>query len=146
MLRCRHSRSVSHTIYATQNNILTTTSFLFLISIPLQLFINKHHKKEKRYGPGPANGYTKGSGMKFWQRKQRRNRGLRDPEVGTVPVAAGGLAAPAHDVRPSHDTAYTGSTVAAPNSGYDHHHNKTMSGGYHTAPTGTYQQTPATNY
>jgi len=119
-------------------------AFLFLISIPLQLFINKHHKKEKRYGPGPSNGYTKGSGIKFWQRNQRRNRGLRDPEVAATPVAAGGLAAPGHDVRPSHDTAYTGSTVAAPGAGYDNNKSR-LSGGYHTAPTGTYQ-TPATNY
>ncbi|KAH7399076.1 hypothetical protein DE146DRAFT_656471 [Phaeosphaeria sp. MPI-PUGE-AT-0046c] len=119
-------------------------AFLFLISIPLQLFINKHHKKEKRYGPGPANGYTKGSGVKFWQRKQRRNRALHDPEVAVAPVAAGGLAAPGHDVRPSHDTGYTGSTVAAPGAGYDSHKSR-LSGGYHTAPTGTYQ-TPATNY
>jgi len=119
-------------------------AFLFLISIPLQLFINKHHKKEKRYGPGPSNGYTKGSGIKFWQRKQRRS-GLRDPEVAATPVAAGGLTAPAHDVRPSHDTAYTGSTVAAPGTAYDTHNKSRLSGGYHTAPTGTYQ-TPATNY
>jgi hypothetical protein len=103
----------------------------------------KHHKKEKRYGPGPANGYTKGSGMKFWQRNQR-NRAV-DPEVAPMP-AQGGLTAPViqHDIRPSHDTAYTGSTVAAPNSGFDNH-KTTLNGGYHTAPTGTYQ-TPATNY
>lgn len=109
--------------------------------------MTKHHQKEKRYGPGPSNGYTKGSGMKFWQRNQRNN-GMRDPEVAAVPVAAGGLAAPAHhDVRPSHDTAYTGSTVAAPHvGGVDDHHKTTgLDGGYHTAPTGTYQ-TPATNY
>ncbi|KAH7090774.1 hypothetical protein FB567DRAFT_520609 [Paraphoma chrysanthemicola] len=117
-------------------------AFLFLISIPLHIFLSRHHKKEKRYGPGPANGYTKGSGMKFWQRRKARKQGLRDPEVGTVPVS-GGLAAPGHNVRPSHDTAYTGSTVAAPNSHYEH--NKPVTGGYHTAPTGTYN-TPATNY
>jgi hypothetical protein len=117
-------------------------AFLFLISIPLHILLSRHHKKEKRYGPGPSNGYTKGSGLKFWQRNQRR-KGLRDPEVGTVPVS-GGLAAPVHDVRPSHDTAYTGSTVAAPNAGYEH--NKPIHGGYHTAPTGTYHNTPATNY
>jgi hypothetical protein len=125
-------------------NILIKSSFLFLISIPFQLFMARHHKKEKRYGPGPANGYTKGSGMKFWQRNQR-NRGLRDPEVAATPAAAG-LQTPAiqHDIRPSHDTAYTGSTVAAPGAGYDNH-KTTLNGGYHTAPVGTYQ-TPATNY
>ena len=117
-------------------------AFLFLISIPVQLWIGRHHKKEKRYGPGPSNGYTKGSGVKFWQRN-RKNKAMRDPEVATVPAASGGLHAPGHNVRPSHDTAYTGSTVAAPNTAYEH--NKPLGGGYHTAPTGTYQ-TPATNY
>jgi hypothetical protein len=111
--------------------------------------MTKHHQKEKRYGPGPSNGYTKGSGMKFWQRNQRRNDGLRDPEVAAVTPATGGLAAPVvqHDIRPSHDTAYTGSTVAAPhvNCADDHHKNTGLHGGYHTAPTGTYQS-PATNY
>lgn len=123
-------------------------AFLFLLSVPLQIFMNRHHKKEKRYGPSPSNGYTRGSGVKFWQRNQRKRSGVRDPEVGTVPHATGGLAAPTHDVRPSHDTAYTGSTVAAPGTGYDtaHGHNKRVSGGYHTAPTGTYHNTPATNY
>jgi hypothetical protein len=110
----------------------------------MALLTSRHHKKEKRFGPGPSNGYTKGSGAKpkFWQRKQRTT-GLRDPEVGAVPMTTGGLAAPTHDVRPSHDTAYTGSTVAAPHTGYDSaHHNKNLSGGYHTAPTGTYNTTP----
>jgi hypothetical protein len=121
------------------------------------MFLARHHTKEKRYGPGPSNGYTKGSGRKFWQRKQRTT-GLQDPEVGTVPVAAGGLVAPtvAHDMRPSHDTAYTGSTVGAPHVGcVDEHNHKTtgLSGGYHTAPTGTYaapaapyHNTASTNY
>jgi hypothetical protein len=125
-------------------------ALLLLLAIPLQLALSKHHKKEKRYGPGPSNGYTAGSGgMKFWQRKKARRSGLNrhDPEVGAVPVASthGGLAAPTHDVRPSHDTAYTGSTVAPPGAAYDgahHGHKKTLSGGYHTAPVGTYQNTP----
>ncbi|KAH8717105.1 hypothetical protein GQ44DRAFT_688299 [Phaeosphaeriaceae sp. PMI808] len=119
-------------------------AFLFLLSIPVQLFLGRHHKKEKRFGPGPKNGYTKGSGIKFWQRNQRK-KGLRDPEVGTVSTATGGLVAPTHDVRPSHDTAYTGSTVAAPHTGYENT-SKPLHGGYHTAPTGTYHSTPATNY
>jgi hypothetical protein len=117
-------------------------AFLFLLSVPVQMFLGRHHKKEKRYGPGPSNGYTKGSGRKFWQRKPRTQT-LRDPEVAAAPHATGGLAAPTHDVRPSHDTAYTGSTVAAPNAAYEH--NKPVVGGYHTAPTGTYKA-PATNY
>ncbi|KAH7382156.1 hypothetical protein BKA66DRAFT_463885 [Pyrenochaeta sp. MPI-SDFR-AT-0127] len=117
-------------------------AFLFLISTVVQLCLGRNHKKEKRFGPSPSNGYTKGSGVKFWQRN-RRSKGLRDPEVGTVPAATGGLAPSHHDYRPSHDTAYTGSTVAAPNAPYEH--NKPLAGGYHTAPTGTYKNTAA-NY
>lgn len=120
---------------------------LFLFSVLFQLFLSRHHKKEKAFGPSPKNGYTKGSGVKFWQRnKAHRTTGHRDPEVGTVPVATtGGLAPPvaAHEYRASHDTAYTGSTVNAPGAQYDS--NKPLHGGYHTAPAGTYN-TPATNY
>jgi hypothetical protein len=121
-------------------------AFLFLISALVQMLLMKHHKKEKAFGPGPNNGYTKGSGMKFWQRKKaHRTTGHRDPEVGTIPATTGGLAAPvAHDYRPSHDTAYTGSTVAAPsNTGYET--NKPVQGGYYTAPNGTYGATPTHN-
>lgn len=122
-------------------------AFLFLFSVLLQLFLRRNHKKEKAFGPSPKNGYTKGSGVKFWQRNRKAHRttGHRDPEVGTVP-ASGGLAPPAaaHDYRASHDTAYTGSTVAAPGTHYES--NKPLNGGYHTAPTGTYNTTTATNY
>ncbi|KAI4933383.1 uncharacterized protein J4E92_003049 [Alternaria infectoria] len=119
-------------------------AFLFLLSALVQVFLMKHHKKEKAFGPGPSNGYTKGSGMKFWQRrKANRTTGHRDPEVGTVPATtAGGLAVPAgtHDYRPSHDTAYTGSTVAAPPTGFAT--DKPVAGGYHTAP----HVAPTANY
>ncbi|KAJ4368789.1 hypothetical protein N0V83_005871 [Neocucurbitaria cava] len=122
-------------------------ALLFLISALIQMCLARHHKKEKAFGPGPRNGYTKGSGVKFWQRNRRakHNSTLRDPEVGTVPATGGGLAphGASHDYRPSHDTAYTGSTVAAP--GTTHEHHKPAAGGYHTAPTGTYKNT-ATNY
>lgn len=44
--------------------------FLFLVSAIWQVLMVRHHKKEKRYGPGPKNNYTKGSGSKlvFWKR------------------------------------------------------------------------------
>jgi len=114
-------------------------AFLFLFSAIVQLFLGRNHKKEKRFGPSPRNGYTKGSGVKFWQRN-RRSTGLRDPEV----AATGGLAPGHPDYRPSHDTAYTGSTVAAPGGVHDPH--KPMTGGFHTAPTGTYHNNAAANY
>ncbi|KAI8935017.1 hypothetical protein NX059_008682 [Plenodomus lindquistii] len=119
-------------------------AFFFLISALLQFALRRDHKKEKAFGPSPTNGYTQGSGTKFWQRKKRAPMAT-DPEVGTVPVGAGGLAPPVagHNYRASHDTAYTGSTVGAPGATYEH--NKPVTGGYHTAPAGTYQS-PATNY
>ncbi|OSS50040.1 hypothetical protein B5807_05080 [Epicoccum nigrum] len=131
-------------------------AFLFLLSIPVQMFLGRHHKKEKRFGPGPTNNYTAGSGRKFWQRKNRKSE-LRDPEVATVPVTTTpttGHAALApgahHDYRPSHDTHMTGSTAYGGPHVADGPldkttYNKPVTGGYHTAPTGTYA-TPATNY
>ncbi|CAI7663012.1 unnamed protein product [Penicillium manginii] len=44
--------------------------FLFLISILFQVLLARHHKREKRFGPSPANGYTSGSRRRWW----RRNR------------------------------------------------------------------------
>ncbi|KAF2005148.1 hypothetical protein P154DRAFT_518693 [Amniculicola lignicola CBS 123094] len=120
-------------------------AFLFAVSAIVQLCLGRHHQKEKRFGPSPRNNYTRGSGGKFWQRKNK-NHGLRDPEMAGAVPATGTLAPGVHHhdgVRPSHDTAYTGSTVGGTGV-YDNHH-KPLAGGYHTAPTGTYA-TPATNY
>ncbi|KAF2446846.1 hypothetical protein P171DRAFT_429801 [Karstenula rhodostoma CBS 690.94] len=116
---------------------------LFFISALVQLALARHHKKEKRFGPSPTNNYTSGRGRGgFFGRRKNRTTGLRDPEVA---AGAGTLSTgPTHDVRPSHDTAYTGSTVAGPG---PYEHNKPLTGGYHTAPTSTYaHNTPATNY
>ncbi|KAJ5194597.1 uncharacterized protein N7498_008035 [Penicillium cinerascens] len=44
--------------------------FLFLISILFQIALARHHKREKRFGPSPANGYTSGRGRKFWSRRK----------------------------------------------------------------------------
>lgn len=119
-------------------------AFLFLISAVVQLALGRHHKKEKRFGPGPSNGYTRGSGVKFWQRRKARRTGLRDPEMAGGVPASTTLAPGATDVRPSHDTAYTGSTAARHSATYENA-NKPIHGGYHTAPTGTYNNA-ATNY
>ncbi|KAF7167839.1 hypothetical protein CNMCM5623_001002 [Aspergillus felis] len=46
--------------------------FLFLISILFQLLYARHHKREKRFGPSPANGYTYGTQRRgFWRRNKR---------------------------------------------------------------------------
>ncbi|KAJ5184122.1 hypothetical protein N7492_001738 [Penicillium capsulatum] len=42
--------------------------FLFLISILFQVLLARHHKREKRFGPSPANGYTSGSRRKWFSR------------------------------------------------------------------------------
>ncbi|KAF2741097.1 hypothetical protein EJ04DRAFT_507517 [Polyplosphaeria fusca] len=119
-------------------------AFLFLISALVQLALGRHHKKEKRFGPSPSNNYTRGSGVKFWQRRRKNRGGLRDPEMAGAVPPSGTLAPGATDVRPSHDTAYTGSTVAPQSATYENPH-KPLHGGYHTAPTGTYNNA-ATNY
>jgi len=45
--------------------------FLFLISILFQTLLARHHKREKRFGPSPANGYTSGSRRGFFGRKKK---------------------------------------------------------------------------
>ncbi|KAI9728042.1 MAG: hypothetical protein M1834_007856 [Cirrosporium novae-zelandiae] len=71
---------------------------LFIISAALTVGMARHHKREKAYGPSPANNYTSGrSRGKFWQRKKRNTY---DAEM----AVAGGL-------RPSAETGLTGSTA-----------------------------------
>lgn len=83
------------------------------------MLLARHHKKEKAFGPSPTNGYTSGSGKKpkFWQRKPKTANGTmhRDTEM-TAGATNLGTTHPV--VRPSHDTGYTGSTVA-PTGAYD---------------------------
>ncbi|KAI9792932.1 MAG: hypothetical protein M1816_001254 [Peltula sp. TS41687] len=88
---------------------------LFLLTALLQVLLVRHHKKEKRYGPSPANGYTSGSGKKsFFGRK--KNTYARDAELataGTGAVAAVETEKHHHNhIRPSGETGYTGSTMA----------------------------------
>ena len=114
---CRVSQSLSISRFLS----LTLYSVLFLLSAVIQLLLGKHHKKEKRYGPGPSNNYTSGSGSTkkpFWKRNKKTTR---DAELGAVGVGA--VAAVDHhkhskDIRPSNDTALTGSTAATPESRY----------------------------
>lgn len=123
-------------------------AFLFLCSAVLQFWLHRHHKKEKRYGPSPANGYTSGPGKRrFWQRKPKANKHhtARDAEL----AGAGALPKEHHtDYRPSHDTGYTGDTTVAPGAPtalYDapgHHTN----GAYHTTPLTTNNAPRHTNF
>jgi hypothetical protein len=111
--------------------------FLFLLTALFQVFLLRKHKKEKRFGPGPSNNYTGGAPKRnFWQRKKK---GTTDAEMATATtVGAGGLA-PGHqtnDIRPSHDTAYTGSTVAAPGVAGDKYDKVDGANGYATHPNG----------
>lgn len=71
--------------------------FLFLLTAIYQVFLIKRGKKEKRYGPSPANNYTSGSGRRpFWKRSKRTNKDME--AAGTF----GGSAA-----RPSGETGTT---------------------------------------
>lgn len=107
-------------------------AFLFLISAFMQLWLGRHHQREKRFGPSPANNYTSGSGNR-WFGRRRGPKTTHDAYAKDTEVA-GGLAAADH---PSHETGYTGTT-----------------GGYHTGPIGTSvnpygyenRRTAATNY
>lgn len=47
---------------------------LFVISFFLQIPMARSHKREKRFGPSPANGYTSGSTRRrFWRRNNKAN-------------------------------------------------------------------------
>ncbi|KAI9739491.1 MAG: hypothetical protein M1835_003200, partial [Candelina submexicana] len=113
-------------------------ALLFLISMLMQYLLNRHHKKEKAFGPSPANDYTSGKSSKtrFWKRKNnaaKKPKHLdheKDTELGVVGagVGAGAYAAEDHHHnRNSGVTAYTGSTVAAPDhaaNGHTHKHHE----------------------
>ncbi|EMC96494.1 hypothetical protein BAUCODRAFT_70359 [Baudoinia panamericana UAMH 10762] len=121
---------------------------LFLVTAVMQIALVRHHKKEKRYGPSPSNNYTSGPGKRrgMFGRKNKKHNATHEAELGAAGVGAGagGLAAGQHDTRPSHETGYTGSTVAAPGTAsYDkvdaHHGHQPHGthGGYYTQPQGT---------
>ena len=100
--------------------ILTLCSVLFLISAALEIVLSRARKREKRYGPSPANNYTSGSGKRrFWQRKNNKNKAHKhqDEELGAL--GAGALVAEEkhrtrdnrNSERISDDTAMTGTTA-----------------------------------
>ncbi|KAJ9621996.1 hypothetical protein H2203_006877 [Taxawa tesnikishii (nom. ined.)] len=110
-------------------------AFLFLITALMQVFLVRHHKKEKRFGPSPANNYTSGSGKaRFWQRKPKKTT-TKDAELGTygAGVPASGLAAPQADHSPYKEV---DNTATAPLT-HQHHAPHGAHGGYYTQPQGT---------
>ena len=120
--------------------------FLFLITAVLQVLLARHHKKEKKYGPGPSNNYTSGAGRRpFWKRNKKVHN-TRDAEMATAGAGAG--------MRPSHDTGYTDATLHGANTDpkfgepgygntYAHNTTTTTTGPYTTT---NYGHTAGTNY
>lgn len=101
---------------------------LFLLSALLQILLVRHHKKEKRYGPSPANGYTSGSGRKGFFGRKANNDYARDAELATTGTTAVVEEKHHNHIRPSGETGYTGSTMATADAA--HTSNK-----YNTQPT-----------
>ncbi|EXJ94398.1 hypothetical protein A1O1_02792 [Capronia coronata CBS 617.96] len=88
--------------------------FLFLVTAVVQVLLARHHRKEKRFGPGPTNNYTSGTARQPFWRRSRKTGYTRDAEMATGAGIGGNT--PAHNattVRPSHETGMTGSTVNA---------------------------------
>lgn len=126
---------------------------LFLLTALVQIMLVRHHKKEKRYGPSPANNYTTGSGSRGFFRRNKANNTVRDAELATagatttVPpttttTTTAALETEKHNhqhMRPSQETGYTGytgSTVAQQSDGYNGV--KTIHGGVPPVNTQTY--------
>ena len=91
------------------SQLLTFRSGLFLLSAVFQLVLWLNHKKEKKYGPGPSNNYTSGSGKR--SRFGRKNKTTAAPAVEKTHVntharhADRDIELGATDMRPSADTA-----------------------------------------
>ena len=95
-IHCCYHRCVGTLLQPNSQHQLTPASFLFLVSVALEILLSRAHKREKRYGPSPSNNYTSGYGkQRFWQRKNKKNKhNNEDAELGAV--GAGALAAEEH--------------------------------------------------
>ena len=108
-------------------------SFFFIISALTEVLLARHRKKEKRFGPSPANNYTSGYGSK---RRGlfgfRRNRGTA--------ATANDNALPTHthpdEVRESYNTDTT--RIGENGAGYNNNNNKYGESGYNRYGDGTY--------
>jgi len=131
-----------HTICRLETVVFAVSilgALFFLLAALVQFWLGKHHHKEKKFGPSPANGYTSGSGRRgFFSRRKRASTHShhRDAEVGAIPAAA--VATHHTNGRHSYNTATTDSyagnkyeeTQYAPPVGAP------VAGGYHTGPAG----------
>jgi len=107
-------------------------AFLFLISALFQLWLGRHHQREKKYGPSPQNNYTAGSGVRFFKRKRGNKTAhaaaAKDAEAGYIPPAGH---TNGHTL--ANDDTYVGNKYeAAP-----HNAGIPTAGGYHTGPAGS---------
>jgi hypothetical protein len=120
-------------------------AFIFAISALTQLWLGRHHQREKRFGPSPKNNYTAGSGSRWF--KRRRGPKTTHDAYAKDAEATGALGVPPNDLRPSQETGYTGTTAGVDGTyagnKYEPHQSHVpqaaipTTGGYHTAPTGT---------
>ncbi|GKU01734.1 hypothetical protein FLAG1_03842 [Fusarium langsethiae] len=62
----------------------------FILSILVEVALARHHRKEKRFGPGPANDYTSGYGAKggFFSRIFRRRKNTAAENDDALPEHA----------------------------------------------------------
>lgn len=67
-----------------------------MCSIVTQLLLARHRKREKRYGPSPANNYTSGREKKFWHRGGHHDAERGAPDGGVNGTTTGTTAAGAN--------------------------------------------------
>lgn len=76
---------------------------MFLLCAIFQFLLSRHHQKEKKFGPSPANNYTSGSGSrKFWKKKPKTTKDAYGNDTELATNGANG--------RHSYDTGLTGTT------------------------------------
>ncbi|KAM0335805.1 hypothetical protein ACHAQA_000855 [Verticillium albo-atrum] len=116
--------------------------FFFLLSAVVEVFLVRHHRKEKRFGPGPDNNYTSGSGSSkkkaggaglfSWRNRRKANAAGADPDSQL----------PAHthpdDVRNSYNTEATAVAPGQEANPYTHTKPETGYGYDHAAPGAAY--------
>ncbi|KAL8986832.1 MAG: hypothetical protein Q9177_003908 [Variospora cf. flavescens] len=132
---------------------------LLLMSAALQVLLSRQHKKEKRFGPGPSNDYTSGSGKKqpFWKRNRGPKTTREAYDTGTfssnnVGTANGASPMPKkqpfwkRNKQPTHDTELgaTGAGALITEEKHRHQNNNRMS--HETGVTGTTAGSPGATY